>query len=179
MGYVLLGLAGLTAVSLSGAAIQLFSHGLISGLLFLLVGSVYEKTHTRQIAEMRGLAPRQPVLAAVFTMAGLATLGLPGMSGFVAEFVTFVGAYRTQPVLTVLCVFGIVLSAGYMLWTVRRVFFGPLDPRYFALGDARGVELVPLFALTAAILLFGCFPALLVEVVEPSASGLVAGLGAQ
>jgi NADH-quinone oxidoreductase subunit M len=179
MGYVLLGLAGLTAVSLSGAAVQLFSHGLISGLLFLLVGAVYEKTHTRQIAEMRGLAPRQPVLAAVFTIAGLATLGLPGLSGFVAEFVTFVGAYRTQPVLTVLCVFGIVLSAGYMLWTIRRVFFGPLDPRYRALGDARGVELVPLFTLAAAIVLFGCFPALLLEVVEPSASGLVARLGAQ
>jgi NADH-quinone oxidoreductase subunit M len=179
MGYVLLGLAGLTAVSLSGASIQLFSHGLISGLLFLLVGAVYEKTHTRQIGEMRGLAPRQPVLAAIFTMAGLATLGLPGMSGFVAEFVTFVGAYRTQPILTVLCVFGIVLSAGYMLWTVRRVFFGPLDPRYLALGDARGVELVPLFALTAAILLFGCFPALLVDVVQPSAAGLVARLGGQ
>jgi NADH-quinone oxidoreductase subunit M len=179
MGYVLLGMAGLTVVSLSGAAIQLFSHGLISGLLFLLVGSVYEKTHTRQIAEMRGLAPRQPLLAAIFTMAGLATLGLPGMSGFVAEFVTFVGAYRTQPILTVLCVFGIVLSAGYMLWTVGRVFFGPLDPRYLTIGDARGVELVPLFALTAAILLFGCFPTLLVEVVQPSASGLVARLGVQ
>ena len=177
MGYVLLGMAGLTTVSLSGAAFQLFSHGLISGLLFLLVGSVYEKTHTRQIAEMRGLAPRQPILALIFTMAGLATLGLPGMSGFVAEFVTFVGAFGTQPVLTILCVLGIVLSAGYMLWTVRRVFFGPLDARWAQLGDARGIELVPLVTLTVLILLFGIFPSLLIGLIEPGAEALAQRIG--
>lgn len=177
MGYVLLGIAGLTSISLAGASIQLFSHGLISGLLFLLVGSVYEKTHTRQIAEMRGLAPRQPILAAIFTIAGLATLGLPGMSGFIAEFVTFVGAYPVQPVITLICVFGIVLSAGYMLWTVRRVFFGPLDGRYGGLGDARGVELVPLFTLVALIVLFGSVPSLLVDVINPGAHALALRLG--
>ncbi len=177
MGYVLLGIAGLTSISLAGASIQLFSHGLISGLLFLLVGSVYEKTHTRQIAEMRGLAPRQPILAATFTIAGLATLGLPGLSGFIAEFVTFVGAYPVQPVITLICVFGIVLSAGYMLWTVRRVFFGPLDGRYSGLGDARGVELVPLFTLVALIVLFGSVPSLLIDVINPGADALALRLG--
>jgi NADH-quinone oxidoreductase subunit M len=177
MGYVMLGLAGLTAVSLAGASIQLFSHGLISGLLFLLVGSIYEKTHTRQIAEMGGLAPRQPILAAIFTMAGLATLGLPGMSGFIAEFVTFVGAFPVQPIVTPICVFGIVLSAGYMLWTVRRIFFGPLMPQYRGLGDAYGIELVPLFALTALIIFFGVWPAALTGVVEPGVLSLVTRLG--
>lgn len=179
MGYVLLGLAGLTTLSLAGAAIQLFSHGLISGLLFLLVGSVYEKTHTRQIADMQGLAPRQPILAAIFTMAGLATLGLPGMSGFIAEFVTFVGASQTRPIVTAICIFGIVLSAGYMLWTVRRIFFGPLLPRYKTLGDARGVELVPLVTLTALIILFGVFPAILTEVIEPGVIPLAVRVGGQ
>jgi len=177
MGYVMLGLSGLTAISLSGASIQLFSHGLISGLLFFLVGSVYEKTHTRQIADMGGLAPRQPILATIFTMAGLATLGLPGMSGFIAEFVTFVGAFPVQPIVTPICVFGIVLSAGYMLWTVRRIFFGPLMPQYRALGDAYGIELVPLFALTALIIFFGVWPAALTGVVEPGVLSLVTRLG--
>ncbi|TAK24541.1 MAG: NADH-quinone oxidoreductase subunit M [Chloroflexota bacterium] len=177
MGYVLLGYAGLNMISLTGASIQLFSHGLISGLLFFLVGSIYEKTHTRQVAEMRGLAPRMPILAAVFSIAGLATLGLPGMSGFVAEFVTFTGAFRVQPVLTILCVFGIVLSAGYMLWTIRRVFFGPLDGKYLTLGDARGAELVPLFALVGLIILFGSVPSLLVDVIEPGTTALAARLG--
>jgi NADH-quinone oxidoreductase subunit M len=179
MGYVLLGMAGLTMISLSGAAIQLFSHGLISGLLFFLVGSIYEKTHTRQIAEMQGLAPRQPILAAIFTMAGLATLGLPGMSGFIAEFVTFVGAFQTIPIITAICVFGIVLSAGYMLWTVRRIFLGPLSTRYLTLGDARGVELVPLFTLTALMILFGVAPGLLTSVIEPGVIALATRLGSQ
>jgi NADH-quinone oxidoreductase subunit M len=177
MGYVMLGLSGLTMISLSGASIQLFSHGLISGLLFLLVGSIYEKTHTRQIAEMSGLAPRQPILATIFTMAGLATLGLPGMSGFIAEFVTFVGAFPTRPLITAICVFGIVLSAGYMLWTVRRIFFGPLMPQYRTLGDAYGVELVPLFTLTALIIFFGVAPSVLTTVVEPGAIALANRLG--
>jgi NADH-quinone oxidoreductase subunit M len=177
MGYVMLGLSGLTVVSLSGASIQLFSHGLISGLLFLLVGSVYEKTHTRQIAEMGGLAPRQPILATIFTMAGLATLGLPGMSGFIAEFVTFIGAFQTRPLITALCVFGIVLSAGYMLWTVRRIFFGPLMPQYRGLGDAYGVELVPLYTLTALIIFFGVAPGVLTAVIEPGVLALANRLG--
>jgi NADH-quinone oxidoreductase subunit M len=164
-------------LSLSGASIQLFSHGLVSGLLFLLVGSVYEKTHTRQIADMGGLAPRQPILATIFTMAGLATLGLPGRSGFIAEFVTVVGAFPVQPIVTPICVFGIVLSAGYMLWTVRRIFFGPLMPQYRALGDAYGIELVPLFALTALIIFFGVWPAALTGVVEPGVLSLVTRLG--
>jgi NADH-quinone oxidoreductase subunit M len=179
MGYVMLGLSGLTVLSLSGASIQLFSHGLISGLLFLLVGSVYEKTHTRQIAEMGGLAPRQPILAAIFTMAGLATLGLPGMSGFIAEFVTFLGAFQTLPIITAICIFGIVLSAGYMLWTVRRIFFGPLMPQYLGLGDAHGIELVPLFALVAGILLIGIFPSILTSVIEPGVIPLATRLGGQ
>ncbi len=179
MGYVLLGFAGMTTISLSGASIQLFSHGLISGLLFLLVGSIYERTHTRQVAEMEGLAPRQPILAAIFTMAGLATLGLPGMSGFIAEFVTFVGAFQTWPVITAICVFGIVLSAGYMLWTVRRIFMGPLRPAFLTLGDARGIELVPLFTLAALIVFFGVFPSVLTDVAEAGVAPLAARLGMQ
>ncbi len=128
---------------------------------------------------MEGLAPRQPILAAIFTMAGLATLGLPGMSGFIAEFVTFVGAFQTWPVITAICVFGIVLSAGYMLWTVRRIFMGPLRPAFLTLGDARGIELVPLFTLAALIVFFGVFPSVLTDVAEAGVAPLAARLGMQ
>ncbi len=179
MGYVLLGMAGLTTISLTGAAIQLFSHGLISGLLFFLVGAVYERTHTRQIAEMGGLAPRMPILTTLFMMGGLATLGLPGMSGFIAEFVTFVGAFVMYPLFTAMAIFGIVLSAGYMLWTIRRIFFGPLQLPYISLGDAKGVELIPLFTLATAIVLFGTVPSLMTQIIEVGIIPLASRLGGQ
>ena len=177
MGYVLLGMAALSYVSLSGAALQMFTHGMITGLLFLLVGSVYERTHTRQIAEMGGLAPRMPLLAAVFVMAGLASLGLPGMAGFIAEFTVFVGSFPSIPVLTILGAAGIVVTAGYLLWMLQRVFFGPLNPHFATLGDAHGVEVVPLVALVGIIILIGVYPALLTDVVSSGIAPLTARLG--
>jgi len=177
MGYVLLGMAALSYVSLSGAALQMFTHGMITGLLFLLVGSVYERTHTRQIGEMGGLAPRMPLLAAVFVMAGLASLGLPGMAGFIAEFTVFVGSFPSIPVLTILGAAGIVVTAGYLLWMLERVFFGPPNPRFATLGDAHGVEVVPLVALVGIIILIGVYPALLTDVVSSGIAPLTARLG--
>jgi NADH-quinone oxidoreductase subunit M len=180
MGYVLLGIAGLTAVSLNGAAVQLFTHGTITGLMFLLVGAVYDRTHTRQIGAMRGLAPKMPVIAALFMMAGLASLGLPGMSGFIAEFLIFVGAYSTWPVLTILGAAGIVITAGYILWMLQRVFFGRYeDPehRYEHLTDVGGFEAIPMVTLVALILLIGIFPTILTDVISPGVTPLMARLG--
>ncbi len=177
MGYVLLGLSALSYVSLSGAALQMFTHGTITGLLFLLVGAVYERTHTRQIAEMGGLAPRMPLLATVFVMAGLASLGLPGMAGFIAEFTVFVGSFPAIPALTILGAAGIVITAGYLLWMLQRVFFGPLNPRFVDLGDAYGVEVVPLVALVAVIILVGVYPSILTDVVNSGIGPLAQRLG--
>jgi NADH-quinone oxidoreductase subunit M len=177
MGYVLLGVAALSPVSLSGAALQMFTHGTITGLLFLLVGSVYERTHTRQIAEMTGLAPRMPVVATLFVMAGLASLGLPGMSGFIAEFTVFIGSYRTIPLPAILGALGVVITAGYTLWMLQRVFFGPPSARWANLGDARGVEIVPLVSLIAIIILVGVYPSILTTVVDHGIATLVTRLG--
>jgi len=177
MGYVLLGVAALSSVSLSGAALQMFTHGTITGLLFLLVGLVYERTHTRQIADMSGLAPRMPVVATLFVMAGLASLGLPGMSGFIAEFTVFIGSYGAIPLATILGAFGVVITAGYTLWMLQRVFFGPPTERWASLGDARGIEIIPLVSLIAIIILIGVYPAVLTTVVDHGIATLVTRLG--
>jgi NADH-quinone oxidoreductase subunit M len=178
MGYVLIGIAALTPISLSGAAIQLFTHGCITGLLFLLVGNLYDKAHTRMIPEFGGLAKRMPVLASIFVMAGLASLGLPSMSGFVAEFTVFIGSYATTPVYTILSAVAIVITAGYILWMIRRVFYGPFNERWEHLTDARGVELVPLVGLLAVIFLIGLYPSILTDVINHGVASLVASSAA-
>src|SRR5688572_5601338 len=135
MGYVLLGVAALGQVGVTGAALQMFTHGTITALLFVMVGLIYDRTHTRQVADMSGLAHIMPVAATVFVIAGLASLGLPTMSGFVAEFVVFIGAAPRFEIATAFAVFGILLSAGYITWTAQRVFFGPRNPRWDHLTD--------------------------------------------
>jgi NADH-quinone oxidoreductase subunit M len=174
MGYVLIGVAALTPISLSGAAIQLFTHGCITGLLFLLVGNLYDKAHTRMIPDFGGLAKRMPLLASIFVIAGLASLGLPGLSGFVAEFTVFIGSYATIPTYTVLSAAAIVITAGYILWMVRRVFYGPFNERWAHLDDTRGIEVVPLVGLLAFIFLIGLFPSILTDVINHGVAPLVA-----
>jgi NADH-quinone oxidoreductase subunit M len=178
MGYVLLGIAALTAVSLNGAAIQLFTHGTITGLLFLLVGNLYDKAHTRLIPDFGGIARKMPLLATLFVIAGLASLGLPGLSGFIAEFTVFIGSYASWQVYTILAASAIVLTAGYILWMVRRVFYGPFNERWEHLTDARGIELVPLVSLIAVILLVGVDPAILTNVINHGVAPLASGVAA-
>ena len=125
MGFVLLGVASLHQIGLTGAALQMFTHGTITGLLFMLAGYVYEKAHTRHIPDLGGLAGRMPVLAVAFVAAGFAAIGLPTMSGFVAEVLVFIGSFEAYREATILAIVGVFLSAGYILWTVRRIFFGP------------------------------------------------------
>jgi NADH-quinone oxidoreductase subunit M len=173
MGYVLLGLVALTPISLNGAALQMFTHGTITGLLFLAVGLVYEKTHTRQIAELGGLAQRMPWVAVVFVMAGMASLGLPGMSGFVAEFLVFTGSFPVYVIPTVLSVIAICITAGYLLWMLQRAFFGELNPRWSHLGDGRIVEMIPLYTLLAVIILVGIYPSILTNLVNSGVAPLV------
>ena len=164
MGYVLIGIssvagvAGTATVGLTGAAMQMFTHGTITGLLFLLVGFVYEKVHTRYIPDLGGLATRMPVLAAVFLVAGLASLGLPGTSGFVSEALVFLGTFPVWSWATALGAFGIVVTAGYILWMIQRSFFGPPIGRFESVRDATVVEMVPMFLLVIVILAVGIYP---------------------
>ena len=167
MGYVLLGIAALGQVGLTGATLQMFSHGIITGLLFVMVGLIYDRAHTRNIDELSGLAHVTPVIATAMVMAGLASLGLPAMSGFVAEVTVFLGTAGRFQAATILAVIGIVLTAGYMLWMVQRVMFGPTNPRWAELPDATAWwEQVPMAAMLAVILAVGIYPARLVDVID-------------
>jgi NADH-quinone oxidoreductase subunit M len=158
MGYVILGIAALTQIGLQGAVLVMIAHGLYSGLLFSMVGLVYDRTHTREIGQMRGLAARMPFVATVFFFAGLASLGLPGLAGFVAEFTTFIGAYFTYPLAAIICVCTIAITAGYILWRLGSVFYGPLMEEWSDLGDAIWRERIAVGILAAATLLVGVLP---------------------
>ena len=168
MGYVLIGISAVTgseaSTGLTGAAMQMFTHGTITGLMFLLVGLVYEKAHTRYIPDLGGLATRMPVLASAFLLAGLASLGLPGTSGFVAEILVFLGAFPAWGWATALSAFGIVITAGYILWMVQRTMFGPAKERFGNARDATVAEMVPIFVLVAAVIGVGVYPSIISDV---------------
>jgi len=171
MGYVLLGISSVvgvggavSSVGLTGAAMQMFTHGTITGLLFLLVGLVYDKAHTRHIPDMGGLAAHMPIIAVAFLVAGLASLGLPGTSGFVSELLVFLGTFQVWSWITALAVFAIVITAGYILWMIQRTFFGPSLQRFASLGDATVVEAVPMAVLVITIMVVGVYPAVVSDV---------------
>ena len=167
MGYVMLGVAALGEVGLTGAALQMFTHGTITALLFVMVGLVYDRTHTRQISDLGGLAHYMPIAATVFVIAGLASLGLPTMSGFVAEFLVFIGSFDAFEVPTIVAVIGILLSAGYILWTVQRVLFGPPVERWASLPDTTNWwERISMAALVGVIIGVGIYPSTIVDVIE-------------
>jgi NADH-quinone oxidoreductase subunit M len=177
MGYVLLGASSIGVVGLTGAATQMVTHGLITGMLFTLVGMVYDRAHTREIGELRGLATRMPFITAMMMVAGLASLGLPSLAGFAAEVTVFLGTFDRHEVLTILGVIGIAFAAGYILWTIQRVFWGEPDPKWAELTDATAWwERGPLIAMSAAILAIGVYPAwvmdLLTDGVTPIAERL-------
>jgi NADH-quinone oxidoreductase subunit M len=167
MGYVLLGVAALGEVGLTGASLQMFTHGTITALLFVTVGLMYDRTHTRQIADLTGLAHYMPIFATVFVIAGLASLGLPTMSGFVAELLVFLGSFDAFEAPTIVAVIGILLSAGYILWTAQRVLFGPADERWSGLTDTTNWwERISMAALVGVIIGVGIYPATIVDVLE-------------
>jgi len=182
MGIILLGVAAAATsidlvhgtlspfgmAALTGATIQMFSHGIITGMLFFSVGVIYDHAHTREIAAFGGVAKRMPMLATLFTFAGLASLGLPGLAGFVAEYMAFTGSYASLPVVTTICVFTMILTAAYLLWMLKRVFYGPFNTKWSWLPDANLREVIPLFALAAVIVFVGIYPGFLVNVITPS-----------
>ncbi|HEX9016259.1 MAG TPA: NuoM family protein [Chloroflexota bacterium] len=176
MGYVLLGAAALTPIGMQGAVLQMFTHGTITGLLFMMVGLVYDRTHTRIIANLGGLGVKMPVIAVAFVAAGLASLGLPGMSGFVAEFLVFIGSFPTQQLATILGAFGIVITAGYLLWMLQRVFMGPLPEQWahHSLSDASPREIFYVAAMVAVIVGVGVFPSVLTDVIKAGVVPMVA-----
>ena len=188
MGYVLLGVgaAGILAgtdeqarrLATAGAVTQMVSHGLITGALFLLTGVLYERGRTYDMSAYSGLAARTPAFAGTFAVAAFASLGLPGFSGFIAEFQIFTGALPASPVATVIAVTGILVTAALFVVALQRVFLGPLrlpdapgSPRPFT--DLRAGEVTAVVPLLALATLIGVLPRVLLDVVEPAARGLV------
>ncbi|MFL5728903.1 MAG: NuoM family protein, partial [Cytophagaceae bacterium] len=184
MGFVLLGIASLTVEGMNGAIYQMFSHGILTSMLFLIVGVLYDRTHDRTIENYRGLASRMPNYTIVVTVAFFASLGLPGFSGFIAELFVLLGAFHSHTLngfvprwMAVVAVSGILIGAGYYLWTLQKMFFGKFwikTPKYYeALQDLSKRELIMLVPLIIAAILFGLFPGLLFDLVSPSVSDLI------
>ena len=168
MGYVLMGLATLNVIGVNGAVLQMFAHGVMTALMFAMVGALYDQAHTRQIAVFGGLAQRMPHFVAFFSIAGLASLGLPGLSGFVAEFNIFVGVFRTYPALGALGILGAAITAIYILRMLAAAFFGPVNERWANLKDMTRFETAAGALLIAFILFMGLFPAPFVDRIAES-----------
>ena len=185
MGFVLLGLASFTTEGVSGAIYQLFSHGLISAMLFLVVGVLYDRYHNRQISGFRGLASALPAFTFFVVVAFFASLGLPGLSGFIAELLILLGAFTSASAngllsrwFAILAAFGILLGAAYYLWALQRMFFGkfwikPEIQTSAAPKDLTAREYLMLVPLALLIVAFGIFPHLLLDKVSPAAAGFV------
>lgn len=173
MGVVMLGLAGaiglsnathqMNAISLTGSTMQMFSHGIMTGLFFALVGLIYEKSHTRDIREMGGFAEKMPGIAVAFVIGSLASFGLPGTSGFIAELLSFYGVWGTFPWMTYIGVAGIVITAAYVLRVVQKIFFGTRSDKYDTLPTAKTTEWVALILLSAVLIIVGIIPRLLTD----------------
>ncbi len=174
MGYAFLGLACLNQTGLTGTVFFMFAHGIMAALCFALIGFIYDQAHTRQIPELGGLAAQIPFIAVCFGLAAFAASGLPGFANFVSEILIFFGAWEKYRVITILAVFGMVLTAVYMLRLIRDVFFGAPRPQWAQLKDARGFwRKLPYGLLTLVLLIFGFWPALLLNIIKPTAAAII------
>jgi NADH-quinone oxidoreductase subunit M len=159
MGFVTMGMFTLSREGIQGAVFQMVSHGFISGALFLCVGVVYDRLHTREIDAYGGLVNRMPVYAAVFMLFTMANVGLPGTSGFVGEFLTLLAAFKANSNVAFFATFGVILSAGYALWLYRRVVFGALTkPSLQGMLDLTPREIALFVPLVILTILFGVWP---------------------
>jgi NADH-quinone oxidoreductase subunit M len=177
MGYFMMGVAAACSLepgqekavqtALSGAIYEMFAHGIITGALFVLVGVIYERTHTRDLASYGGLTVQMPVYSGFFRLMMFASLGLPGLAGFIGEFLAFVGTFQLWPVPTVVAGLGLIISAAFLLWTIQRVLLGPLNPRWTGLPDMDRREWLVLAPLAVLALIFGLYPAAFLRGIEP------------
>ena len=174
MGFVTMGLFALNVEGIQGAVFQMISHGIVSGALFLCVGVVYDRMHTREIAAYGGLVNRMPIYATVFMVFTMANVGLPGTSGFVGEFLTLLGAFKTNTWVAFLATSGVILSAGYALWLYWQVIWGKLEkPSLKAIPDMDRREIAVIVPLVVLTILFGVYPTPILSMSEVSVTALV------
>lgn len=169
LGFVVLGIFAGTTQAMAGGVMQMVNHGLSTGALFLLVGMLYERTHTRDMNRLGGLGARTPVLAGFFLVIALSSLALPGLNGFVGEFLVLVGTFATHRALAIVAGTGVVLAAIYLLWAYQRVMHGEPKPEHASHRDVSALELAVLVPVTAAILAIGIYPKPFLSRIEPSA----------
>jgi NADH-quinone oxidoreductase subunit M len=178
MGFVTLGIFVFNQQGMQGAILQMVNHGLITGALFLLVGVIYERTHDRTIAKMGGLAGSMPVYAVAFGFFVFASAGLPGLSGFVGEFLALVGSFAYNPAVAAVATFCMILAAAYLLWMYQRLVFGELSEFLRGLGhhlvDMTPIEVLTLAPLGALVVVFGIAPGLILDLVGGSVANVLA-----
>jgi NADH-quinone oxidoreductase subunit M len=185
MGYVMLGVAAAAAsagpealssraMALNGAVLQMWNHGIITGALFFLVGVIYERAHTRDLKAFGGLGAKVPVFAGILTITTFASLGLPGLSGFVSEFLVFRGAFAMVRPFAIVSAFGLVISAAYLLWKViQHVLLGPFNERWATLTDMNRREVITLAPLIFFMLIFGVYPAPILDLINQAVVSIV------
>ncbi len=174
MGFIVLGIFALNSQGLSGSVIQMVNHGVSTGGLFILVGWVYERRHTRQISALGGLQKAAPLMAGVFTLVMLSSIGLPGLNGFVGEFLILLGAFSAARWWTVVAVSGVILAALYLLWAYQRSFHGPAEGDNATMRDLSIGELLGILPLLVLIVFMGVYPQPVLDRIEPSVDALIA-----
>jgi NADH-quinone oxidoreductase subunit M len=174
MGYVTMGIFSVNQQGIDGAIFQMISHGFISGALFLIVGVIYDRMHTREIDAYGGLVNRMPAYALIFLLFTMANVGLPGTSGFIGEFLTLVGVFQVNTWVALVATTGVILSAAYALWLYRRVMLGDLIKESLkSIGDMTGRERAIFAPLVVMTLLLGVYPSLVTDIIGPSVEALI------
>ncbi len=173
LGFIVLGIFSINTEGIEGGLLQMVNHGLSTGALFLLVGFIYERRHTRQISEMIGLQKAAPVLAAVFTVVMLSSVGLPGLNGFVGEFLILAGAFIAHRWWAVVAAAGVILAALYLLWAYQRVFHGTPNDANRSMPDLNWQEKLVMVPLVGLIVFLGVYPKPVIERMEPSVNALI------
>jgi NADH-quinone oxidoreductase subunit M len=173
MGFVTLGLFVFTVQGIEGAMLQMVNHGITTGALFLCVGILYDRTHSRLIADYGGVAKTMPLYAAMLVIFSLSSLGLPGTNSFVGEFLVLLGAFITRPAYAVAASLGVILAAVYMLWMVQRVLFGEANPKNAGHPDLGLRELATVAPLVVAVFWIGLYPGPVLDVLHASVNHLI------
>ena len=173
LGFIVLGTFAFTSEAISGGVMQMINHGVSTGALFLLVGMIYERRHTRQIAELKGLQKVAPIFAAVFTVVMLSSIGVPGLNGFVGEFLVLIGGFATARWWIVVGATGVILAALYLLWAYQRVFHGEPDEANSSFRELRLREGLVLLPFIGLIVFCGIYPKPMLDRIEPSVKVLL------
>lgn len=176
MGMVLFGISTMTLTGINGAAFQMFAHGIVTALYFSSIGAMYNKTHSRMISDLGGIANIMPRAAFFFAVAGMAGLGLPGFAPFVAELLVFIAGVKKYPLFGTIAVISVVVTAFYVIRCIQRVYFGKTNPKWEGLTDATYFDTVPLVILVCALLLFGMYPSLILDLMQLETKNIVSKL---